>query len=920
MIKNKNGKVKIGPESVFFAVIFLGMLALISFYVGCAPGITIPNLGVNLSLAISPEYPPFYRGDILYPFGLECNEGFGIRLVLYFFRILGMNLEFAWSMTNFVLFTVSFFSSYTLFLIISHNKWIALAGAILLYMNPFISVHESIFVVYFGVIFIPLCILSDFALFKKIYNQQTIKISQKWFYFAITLSIRLWLVSLGWYTAVITAAGSCLFWLLEVVSDIKQKKLRELVKYYIGYILVPWIIAMAVFMLITPSGTSQFGSELEFINGQSVDLLTLILPGNSQLIGKYGISFNNFLAAGQSLTGDGNTWKNYLGWTMFISVLCVGVKYKRNISKHWYIIGCVFAIILIIAIGPGIKFLQTTDEITGTYQSYLLSFDGMIRLPWYGMYKIFPFSMMRANYRWIALPIILLIAAFVKSMSKLCKYTTKSKVLIMVLIFMAFFEYYPADGFIGTISTKVKNYYTLEKLDQEIIKEIRENVPEKSRIVVCTYDYSPNAYLIQYISAKCGLLSYTGAGDKAMALADQYVPSAANELQTASDPELLAKYIVETLEKQICDYVILPYYSLRDNSYSWSGWPPSTDIAEHTSTIAKAAMEYLGDSYCIIQGKQHLFVSKIAVSEGYELLADSDVEMKKVTESNRLYNSRTAYSLDNNERFVFEQKINANDNKLYCQFYLKGEDEVNIPVLISQFNESGLLREEEFMLQLNSSYELLEKEYHLMDGVTKVKISIINTANEDVRIKNIFCQSYNSNIVPITSEVRKLREKGWTDTIEASNTVCYDDYIELQANSFAKFSTNTSSDEKKLHISVEFIDDQWAESSSYSIVSMMDAWADNMTCYIGGKEQYYHVTFSNDGKSTKSIWLEKSLFNSNDWNCLDVWFENGLCKIWVNGILCSEEELGFDTLFSSDLPLTIGGGMQGKVKNLKFEF
>ncbi len=727
-------------SSIIFYIVLFGEFTLLAFYSGCVPYMALPALGANLS-TVSPEYPPLFWGNILYPYGVQANEGFIIHILQFVFRILGIGVEGAWTLTNFTLFLISFIAIFFMFKMSCRSKWISLAGVLLVYINPFINGHRGLLQVYFSFLFIPLCILTDMLIWEKIYNASISKSIWKKLYIVIILAVRLILVSFAGYTTVIMAVGSCAFWgFILLFRIIRKENLKSHILFYLRDIFLPWVIAVMVYYILTPSGTTEIITPIEFFNGQSVDLVTLFMPGSGQLISKFGISFSKLIPEGMSLTGDGNSWQNYLGWVMIIVVLYTFVRYRKKIKKEWYICTIISGMMFLVALGPGIKFLGITSEAIGTWHGYMLPLEDTLLTPWHGIYDWFPFSMMRANYRWIAFPMIFLILAFINCVAKLVADKKEKKIGAIVLLMLAVIEYYPLNGFLPVVIGTIDNYNKVILFEKDVISEIEQFVPPKSKVVMCTYDYSSNGYLAPYIVVKCDLISYTGAGDKSKVLANNYIPKVIHEVESCIDTEMLADSIIETFEKKLCDYIILPYYSLRDSSYNLL--PISEGIKEHSRNVAMEVKDKLNGKYNVFEGEYHLIVEKNESKNGFSLLQSNYEDLTRVKDKNKLFNSNIAFLLQEGENLLIKHTDIGQDNKLYLQIYMKSQDSLmEIPISVVQYDGHSKMNEEETVIMLPDNYELIELEWELRDDTEEVDIIISNGNPSNAYIKEIISQT-----------------------------------------------------------------------------------------------------------------------------------------------------------------------------------
>ncbi len=869
-------------------IVLSGVFFIFSLFTGCFPVSTVPNTGISYDMIFSPYTDGFHRSDYLYPYGVYYNESFSLVLVQELISFFISNAAVIYSVMSFIIFLISFFSIYFILCQLTTNKIIRILGVILWFICPYLSAQTGIPPVFYGLLLLPLCFSVDYLIYKYLYLNDC----RHQFYWPILICLmRLFIVAAGWYYGVISATASCLFWLfLQMADAIKYKHFKIL--FLLGHIIMPWAFACALVYSLTPKDITSYTSSLEFINGSSVDLATIVLPAPQQFIGRW-YSYKNLLPEQNHFTGDNTMWHNYLGWSMIFVIIFAFTKFRRRIPRELNILLLITLIILIISLGPCLKFLASTTLITGTYDSYLLPIDDLIKFPWYRIFELLPFSMMRANYRWFGLVIFFHILLFIKSFDLIYNFyskktTKKNSRLFMFTIFcLSIMAYYPREGISKQISSKITRMSNINTITTDVVSEIDSATIDGARTVFLAYDYSNNGFVIPYLTSQAHITTYSGAGDKSMATASKYKPRIVSELENSGDPEIIAYLTTQVLEKDLSDYIIMPFYALRENS---SVWPPSEKIARHTREIAYSAISHLDkDLYQIFEGDWQLIVSRKQVKPVSKNIIDN-LEDHKVHTKNPLFGNHEAIQLAAHEEVEKEFVIDDGYDELYLQAYFADDDDKTAEIVIEQY-DTQKIEEVTIVLDRSNDYQFVEKEIRLAPDAKRVKVSLIN-----------------NNDLPL--EVKKV-------TVTLVNTANYYYKSDFHDPETLEIQGRSGLHGEKLAVGFELHDEHKNESKDYTLMKMMDNWCSEMTFYIGSKERYYLVTISGDGQTPYNYWIDKEMVADNA--KFELQYDHGKYSLIIDDHELLNTDLEFKNVYISDLPVIVGSDFDGRISNLLVE-
>ncbi|WP_138496199.1 hypothetical protein [Paenibacillus pinistramenti] len=570
----------------------------IAFLLGIIPFNGFPTLGINYAVMGAGNY--LANNGIFhttlkqfgYPYGSPSDEMFFPYIVISLTKLFTNNIIFSTVFTYLIFYVCSVFCLIYFFYKITKNLYVSWFFSILFYIDPLIVSQVGIPAVFFGIMLIPISLCLDYYL-SRIKSNQFVFLSWKnAAIFALCYLVRLLYPSTSWYIAVILAAASCLYFLLSLCFR-KEFSIRAW-GFYLLFIIVPWLLAAVSIKILLPSDITSFSSPLDFFRGTSPDVLSLLLPTDSQYISKI-FSINTYLSnKSLSFPGDSTMWFNYLGIVLIAVSLFFTLKnrHKPNVKAF----SLIFFVFLILALGPALKFNNTIVK-TGsiTYESYLLSSkQTLLEFPWDFIYKIFPFNMMRANYRWLIVPKILLLIGSCYGLALLKE--KKKNVLYYSLIILLLIDFLPKT-FAPTQAQETLS--EIHQFNKDVIAPMKKyNFSLNDRVVFIP---SENDYLAPYISSEVGFTTYNSAGDKSLAISAQYFPDSIRNLLADSDIAKLNQDILEVKEKGLAEYVIMPYFSLRWESYYW---PVSKSTLENYKSKAdQIAMELAKDGIQVYNEK-----------------------------------------------------------------------------------------------------------------------------------------------------------------------------------------------------------------------------------------------------------------------------------------------------------------------------
>lgn len=921
-------------------VIFLTVLTVVfficGFLLGLIPTIELPALGINITflgkaqnIANNAGLFDFSNDSILYPYGGSVNEGFGMLIITKILILLGVSALNSLSITFFIIFLIAFTALAILLEKITHNKWITVIMTAVYFMSPFLRAQAGIPPMFFGVLIFPLSALCDYFLFKAIYKAKKSKDNLLGFDKSATIAgvlffsilVRLTIASVGWYSVVISAMGSCLLFLIYSIFEIRKVKVSKLVIRYFVYILIPWVIGMGLILLVTPREAASFGSSMPFFNATSVDIMTLFFPKSSQAIANILPSINSLTGEGNSLSGDGTMWGNYLGYIMIITslILIFKKKYRNRMTTS---VAIVALVIFVLSLGPGLKLLGVVSK--DSFPNYNLSLDHVLLFPWRFIYTIFPISSMRAVYRWLFIPEFALLILSSVYLSKLYMRGKWQRAVSIILCILCVGEFLPSNVITGKINAYRDNYTMAMKIQADTIDELKGIVTKDNAITaVCSYDYNSNGFLVPHIAQSLGIKTYAGAGDKALALAKGYIPSDALKLQQTAKPEEIAKNITLVKAKGLCDYVLLPKFALRENS-DW--WPASDEVIKKTEKIAEGVIALLGNGYTVYQTEHYTVIdlSNTDRAGRYEFIAESLKETKNdnLIQESKALGSKYALTINNKQTIETSLAIPDSDDSLYLLLYLRSseQDVGELSVTVKMFDEDknvlGMIKK---IIPYDKDYSKFEANLNLAKGVSSIDVTVSNINNSSSAVKSIHLQSYSTKEVLKSDNERMLDDLGFSDVDKAEKIMITPDKAVFQGNSSIAMTDKQTSLGENVDISMElWLNQQQIKEDDARVVNKMKSWQKDMSFFVASKKGSTAFIFSSDGTKWEGLFLKKDVIPVDQWSNLHISFNSGLVKVYVNDALVGEKQLSFNKLFVGDTNLEVGENMEGQIRNFHY--
>lgn len=918
------GKIKeIHKKQVLLGILYMVSFLVIGFCLGILPhgqfltdGLMYAVVGQSNVSNLESVFSFNYLNQYI-PYGMRLTEAFGVFFLAHLCALTGISEAVVFQTIVFLFYTLSYISLLWVMIKLSDNRFIAWVITVVFFMNPCMVAQKGVPTIYLGILFLPVLLLelykfNQFIVLKLDDDYKTVVNNKKdWIYIIINFLMFLIEASTSWYIAIIIACGVCLYFLMYYLSYVKEKSIFKLVQLYIVYTIIPWIVALALILLITPREVAETTTAFDFMNGSSIDILTMLLPCSGQLLGRF-IGVDKVIPDNEYIPGNGVNF--YLGYTILILIIW-SVFWKKGRNRNEMALAISGVILFIISLGPGLRIACTLNEsMLSEIGQYRLPLENDILIfPWANLFMKFPLNIMRAVYRWYIGAIFLFIILAAVTLGKIRKYHKFGIILTNILCVCLLIEFLPS----GFSNSGVYNYKEYEQVYEDCVEELEGIFEgENNKLVFSSYDFNSNTYLVPLIMSQLDdCETYSGAGDKARGFATRFQPQCVLECETSADPESIAVNITKIAELKLADYVVFPYFDLSNAVYSW---PADESIVEKTKDITKQVEEQLDGRYNIIY-LPHYMIVELSSDDNYMLVVDAEKESEHAVflPSDEGFGSKYAIEI---KKVSYTQQINPEDDMLYVSSILKGKDEDGININVEYYNENDvLLNSDVITVHETEKYALTEFTLDIPNGTNYIKYDFYNDTEGTSYLKKLYSTTYKAENIMKTSEMIEMENLVGLEVESMKNVSAENEKLDFTEDSALLLKDNKMNTGQNMNINLDlYLGEE--NSQDIEILNKWLEWQQDMTFALAyhSDDDSYYFNISNDGKEAYGCSWSLADMPKDTWNNLNITFDKGHIMVKINEKVVVEEECGFENLHISQQPIRVGNGMVGKVKNFKY--
>lgn len=390
------------------------------------------------------------------------------------------------------------------------------------------------------------------------------------------------------YTAVMWVAISAVFLGFAVWRGLAAGRARQ-----VGELALTWLISVGVavglYKTYVPGGAEFTVMPLDFFRAQGVDLVSLVVP-SQRLWWAKALDVGVVRWDAYAHYGDGLSVScNYLGFTLLLPVLAyAGWKLRRRplralqtIAWHWAPLLTVALLAFLVSLGPSIKIDDVRQgQPSGRieFNDYLMPGDAAtLTLPTEALFEIVPgIKNMRAIYRWIVVPQLILLLLFAAVAGRLWR---RRPALALILVALAVVELFPNPAELdGYARNRFRAY---QAFNAQLVPEMRALLAPGSRVYFLSAE---NDILANYLAPVLDIETYNVGGDKNQIITAAQWPASIRALRArAVTLEGIGDGIAAALDSGDADVVVVPYFNLRWNAFVWP--PVERDLAARRDAL-----------------------------------------------------------------------------------------------------------------------------------------------------------------------------------------------------------------------------------------------------------------------------------------------------------------------------------------------
>lgn len=571
----------------------LGFVLLVGFFSGLygfIPGLQVPSLGIWYgtwgtahSLA-NRSFPfMFHLNDVLIPYGSPQLGGFVVSwFIAGLIKYLSLPDDIAGNFTGIFFLGLTLFSFVRLMLLLKVRKWIGYLCASLFLMTPFIYMHMDYGAMGFGFMLVPLSLLADFIIIQRFMDEQSDSKKKYFRFLLLILAIRLLMTGVDWYSSVIAAVGGGVIITSYFFKSLLDGKLLKRALRIPAAWLVTWVIGVLPWYFAMPHGQISEPFSMDFFRAQGVDLISLVIPKGGYLwsdICNLPQKWNGF-----EFFGDGtNVAYNYLGLSLTIALISSIILIVLQTTMRRNIISLMIAccVCFVLSLGPSLKIdskrVSNKKDISEiTYEDYQMPAEkAVVTLPTAPLYQIFPISLMRAVYRWLLFPRIILIIVLGLLIEWLIVHQKLKFALLLSLL--AIVEIFP--NYFIRFQTRMQANKWYHLTQQTLLEPLHEQLQPGERVLFLSGP--ENDFLASWFAPNLHVKLFNGGGDKTNWLAYNHLPEVIQRLKRydARTNDEVNDLMLLALRSNVVDKIVVPYFSLRWDSYSWP--PDENNVMEN---------------------------------------------------------------------------------------------------------------------------------------------------------------------------------------------------------------------------------------------------------------------------------------------------------------------------------------------------
>lgn len=551
------------------AACFCALVVMYSLSPGLAPSTAASLADIGFAECLNNSAKAFSCLNSGYPYGNPSTFGLPVHLLTAVAaRLPGVTAVEAMRLAYTMLLGFAFIGCFGFLRALFSSNWIALFGTALFLASPIVAMEGGYGPLRIGFALLPTYVYINFLAMEAFSRLQTGAVKAAiWWVAAVTAHT--FAMFCDGYSFIMELILCGLLWAAWLIRTLRS---RHLLRAAIGAVaaLLSVAIPVLLYKLYIPS-VQYDPMPLDFFRGQGIDLFMFLVPSASNWVANTTGLHHHI--TGQQVYSDGpSSSLVYLGYSFLAcGAVSAWLLAKRKMADRSIMVAIFAAglIALLLSLGPALKWhdFRPASGASVSFDSYLMpAGNSALELGTGWVYEHVPgVKVMRALYRWQLLVRLALVVAAMAVLQKLLLNGRRSVACVLALALLI--ETIPA------LSTLVVSGRTSDRMLNLIAEQpgedLKHNLAPGSKVIFHQLHSgaSQNQYLASYLCAKADLICYNVGGDKATELASDAWPTPVFEL--ISGQQAAASNTQEVFAGHLADAVVVPFFDLRMQAYSW---------------------------------------------------------------------------------------------------------------------------------------------------------------------------------------------------------------------------------------------------------------------------------------------------------------------------------------------------------------
>jgi hypothetical protein len=496
-------------------------------------------------------------------------------------RLSGSDASASYMLVSVFLMSIAIYLGFKFFYYFISSKLLSVFGIFLFVTSIHTLSMRGFGGTYWGFLLLPGLLFLSLKIFDRFVSSKRLKTG------VIALGLMVVLDSIlifqDGYTLVLVNVFIAAFVLAQMLIKRNLKKSSM----FVAILLFSLFLASVLFK--TVYGTDIAGSSPpDFFRSMSADIVTFFLPTSNHFAWDLiGIGAN-----WKSLWGDGSNTSNYIGIVGMFGIISSFIVLKnKNLRTDPKLLGLVIAafVCLFMSLGPSLKVYDTKPESSGntvSYKSYLMAQkEATITLPLTDrLYSTTPaIESMRAVYRWKYVSVVMLLCLSLFMINKLMAGNKRSIVWLPVVLFLFTLDFIAPYRF---VQDNFSRNDQVNSFNLDVLYPLEALLPDDANVLFIPNAIGGNDFLVTYLSPLLDIRTENVGGDKGLKLAREQRDNIITHLLDKKDYTTNDKLSNELVRSGV-DYIVVPKFDLRWDSYSW----PPGEIYEGYYSVTKLLEE-----------------------------------------------------------------------------------------------------------------------------------------------------------------------------------------------------------------------------------------------------------------------------------------------------------------------------------------